>query len=469
MANSEISIKFFGACGTVTGSRFLVECGEDNILIDCGMFQGERETKNLNWQPFPHPPQDVKRIAVTHSHIDHTGYMPRLVRNGFNGKIHCTRATGELLNILLPDAAMIQEEDAAFYNRKRLSRHEKALPLYTSLDAKRTLAKIINHKHSEVIHLSDNFQLEFKIIGHILGANMILLTVKNRGKDLRILFSGDIGRYGIPILKDPVNPPDADVLLIESTYGDRLHPKAPTPRDQLAEVVNRIAMTTGVLLIPAFAVGRTQEILYHLRVLELEGKIPAIPVYIDSPMAIDVTELYLRHHECFDREMIEHINEDGQFLNPKYFHMVRSPAESRKLNSQGGPSIIVSASGMLSGGRIRHHLYHKITNPANELLFVGYQAKGTRGRSLVEGAKTIHVFKEELAVRARVSMINGFSAHADYEEMLKWVSGMKTPPKQIFVVHGEDEVRPVFAEKLRLVFPDSEINIPAIDDSYLLD
>ncbi|MCD6218163.1 MBL fold metallo-hydrolase [bacterium] len=465
----ETSIRFFGACGTVTGSRFLVEHADDNILIDCGLFQGPREIRQLNRDPFPIPPADINHVAITHAHIDHSGYLPRLVRQGFDGKIHATCATSDLLQILLPDAAMIQEEDAAYYNRKKLSRHKKALPLYNSLDVKRALAHIQEHKPEEPFKLGENFQIVYHTIGHILGASMIYLKV-GRGEDQKdILFSGDIGRYGVPILKDPVPPPQADCLVIESTYGDRLHTREPSPREQLAEVVNRIYENKGVLLIPSFAVGRTQNILYHLRVLEEEGTIPELPVFVDSPMAISVTNLYYNHPEHFDVELVEYISEDGEFLTPKNFHMTRSPAESRKLNHRDGPIIIISASGMLTGGRIRHHLYHHIQDPSTELLFVGYQAHGTRGRNLIENPDTIHIFKQEVKVRARITQINGFSAHADYEEMLKWASGMPKRPKRIFIVHGEEDVRPIWAKKLQKQFPDSEILIPEIEDSFAID
>ena len=465
----ETSIRFFGACGTVTGSRFLVEYADENILIDCGLFQGPREIREYNWKPFPIPPADINHVAVTHAHIDHTGYLPRLVSHGYEGRIHATIATSDLLQILLPDAAMIQEEDAAYYNRKKLSRHMKALPLYNSLDAKRALAHIQAHKPGEPVKINDNFQIEFHSIGHILGASMIHLKVGHGEDQKDILFSGDIGRYGVPILRDPVLPPQVDCLVIESTYGDRLHTRQPSPREQLAEVVNRIYENKSVLLIPSFAVGRTQNILYHLRVLEEEGTIPEIPVFIDSPMAINVTNLYSSHPELFDAELVEYISEDGDFLTPRNFFMTRSPADSRKLNNREGPIVIISASGMLTGGRIRHHLFHHIAKPDTELLFVGYQAHGTRGRNLLENPDTINIFKQELKVRARITQINGFSAHGDYEEMLRWASGMPKPPKRIFIVHGEEDVRPIFGEKLQKQFPDSEILIPEIEDSFAID
>lgn len=465
----ETSIRFFGACGTVTGSRFLVEHADENILIDCGLFQGARNARQRNWDPFPMMPSDINHVAITHAHIDHSGYLPRLVRHGYNGKIHTTCATSDLLQILLPDAAMIQEEDAAYYNRKKISRHKKALPLYNLLDAKRTLAHIKEHKPDVPFRISDNFQIEYHTIGHILGASMIHLTVGHGEDEKIILFSGDIGRYGVPILKDPFPPPQADCLVIESTYGDRLHTKEPSPREQLGEVVNRVYENKGILLIPSFAVGRTQNILYHLRVLEKEGIIPEMPVFVDSPMAISVTSLYYNHPEHFDVELIEHISEDGEFLTPRNFHMTRSPSESRKLNHRDGPAIIISASGMLTGGRIKHHLYHHISDPDTELLFVGYQAKGTRGRALLENPDTMYIFKQEVKVRARITQINGFSAHGDYEEMLKWASGMPKPPKRIFIVHGEEDVRPVWREKLQKQFPDSEILIPETEDSFAID
>jgi len=465
----KIKLRFLGACGSVTGSRFLVECDDDNILIDCGLFQGSRELRAHNWDPFPVPANEIRNIALTHAHIDHSGYLPRLVHNGFSGKIHVTKCTHDLLWILLPDAAMLQEEDAAFYNRKKISRHAKALPLFTILDAKRALRLLIPHEPSRESKIGERFTLEFIPIGHILGACMIELRINCDEKQITILFSGDIGRYGVPILNDPTAPPRCDALVIESTYGDRLHEKEPSPRERLEEVINRVASNNGVLLIPSFAVGRTQDVLYHISALEKEKRIPEIPVYVDSPMAISVTDIYLHHPERFDAEMRDYMRKDRNFLNPQNFHMVRSPAESRKLNSMSGPMIIISASGMLTGGRIRHHLYHRISDPATELLFVGYQADGTRGRQIIEGAKTTHIFKEEIPVRARISSIEGFSAHGDYEEMLKWLLGIPEPPKRIFVVHGEDSVRPVFATKLKEKLPSSEVIMPGLNQQYSLD
>ena len=466
--NTKPSIKFLGACGTVTGSRYLVESGDDNLLIDCGLFQGTRETKSRNWDPFPHPAQDIRRIVITHAHIDHSGYLPRLVRNGFSGKVHATNSTKELLGILLTDAAMLQEEDAAFYNRRKLSRHEKALPLYTSLDARRALQLIIGHEPYKMSNLGEVYTAKFIPIGHILGACMIHVEIGLGGDVHSILFSGDVGRYDVPVLKDPNSPPDVDTLLIDSTYGDRLHQRKPSPMEELEVVVNRVVSNKGVLLIPAFAVGRTQDILYHLAYLESEKRIPEIPVFVDSPMATSVTGLYSSYPEQFDPDVVEYMRENKSFVHPQETQFVQSPSESRNLNEMGGPMVIISASGMLSGGRIRHHLYHHISDPSTEILFVGYQAEGTRGRQLVEGAKTIYIFKEELQVRAKVSAIEGFSAHADYGELLRWIDGMHTPPKRIFVVHGEDNVRQVFAEKLRERFRASEVIVPGFEDKFFL-
>ena len=428
-------LTFLGAAGTVTGSKYLVEAGGRKLLVDCGLFQGEKELRERNWAPLPISPGTIDWVALTHAHIDHTGYLPRLVRDGYRGPIYANAATCELARILLPDSAHIQEEDAEHAQHKGYSRHSPPLPLYTVEEAQAALARLKEIPRSEAFRISPEFSVRGYDAGHILGSSSLELTITENGRTTTVVFSGDIGRYDQPILKNPATPPRADVLLCESTYGDRDHPGG-SVSDQLAEVVNRVAKRGGSVVIPGFAVGRIQTLLYLLRQLELAGRIPELPTYVDSPMAITATNLYLAHREDHSGEFARAEKHDGDPLDVHDVHMTRTAEESKQINHVDR-CLILSASGMLTGGRVLHHLERRLPDARNAVLLVGFQAAGTRGRALAEGAKTLRMFGTEVAVRAEVVELHQLSAHAGQSELLRWLNGFEAPPRQTWLVHGE--------------------------------
>jgi metallo-beta-lactamase family protein len=413
-------------------------------MVDCGLFQGLKELRLRNWNPLPINPASLHWVLLTHAHIDHTGYLPRLVRDGFHGPVYATRATADLLKVMLPDSARLQEEDAEYLNRKRLSKHQPALPLYTERDANDALRQVRPVRYNEEVRLNKFMSARFISAGHILGSSFVELTVSGEQRTIRVLFSGDIGRYNEPILNDPSSIDEADYLLVESTYGDRLHDRA-DPKDRLAEIINTSAARGGRIIIPAFAVGRTQLLIYYLRELEDEHRIPVLPVVVDSPMGADATRLYSRHHDDhdFDHERLEKLSRNP--LATRNFSLVQGRAGSKSLNNQKGPMIVISASGMATGGRVMHHLARWLPDPASTVLLVGYQAVGTRGRRLQNGEREIRILGEMIPVNARVESMGSLSAHADSDELLRWLSAFKRPPKMTFVVHGE----PAPAEALR--------------------
>lgn len=429
-------ITFLGAAGTVTGSKYLVEAGGKRLLVDCGLFEGSKELNQRNWEKFSIDPATIDWVLLTHAHIDHTGYLPRLVRNGFHGPIYANAATHELCNLLLPDSAHLQEEEAQFAARKNYSSHHPPLPLYTVAESQQALQQFHEIPRADAFTISPQFSVRPHYAGHILGASWLELTITENGKQTLVVFSGDLGRYDQPILNDPESPTRADFLLCESTYGDRDH-ESGSPADILADVITRTAKRGGAVVIPAFAVDRTQLLMYYLRELQVQQRIPHLPVYVDSPMAINVTDLYNRHHEAhklqFQRE------EDGNRdpLNLQEVHMTRSVEDSKKINDVVSPCIIISASGMATGGRILHHLAQRLPDSRSTVLLVGYQAAGTRGRALQDGAQFLRIFGDQVPVRAEVVEIGQLSAHAGRSELLRWLSGFRVPPRQTFLVHGE--------------------------------
>jgi metallo-beta-lactamase family protein len=425
-------ITFLGAAGTVTGSKYLVEAEGKRLLVDCGLFEGSRELKQRNWDKLTVDPATIDWVLLTHAHIDHTGYLPRLVRNGYRGPIYANIATHELCTLLLPDSAHLQEEDTRYALKKGYSRHKPPLPLYTVAESQKALQQFREIPSNDAFKISPQFSALPHDAGHILGATWLELTVTENGKQTLVVFSGDVGRYDQPILKDPESPTRADFLLCESTYGDREHPGG-SVTDELADVVNQTAKRGGAVVIPAFAVDRTQLLLYYLRVLEKAQRIPHLPVYLDSPMAINTTEIYTRHRADHDLKP----QTDPDPMDIQEVHMTCSVEDSKKINDVVAPCIIISASGMITGGRVLHHLAHRLPDSRSTVLLVGYQAEGSGGRALLNGAKFLRIHGAEVPVRAQVVEMCQLSAHAGKSELLRWISGIQAPPKRTFMVHGE--------------------------------
>lgn len=439
------TLTFFGAAGTVTGSRFLLEHEGQRILIDCGLFQGRKELRLRNWEPQPVDPKTIDAVVLTHAHIDHTGGLPRFVKDGFRGPIYSTAGTRDLCGLLLPDSARIQEEEAYYANKERYSKHSPALPLYGEADAFAALKLFESFGYDRTRTIAPGIQLTFRRAGHILGSAICVFELLSTKQ--RVVFTGDLGRYNMPILRDPEAVESATTLVAESTYGDREHALT-DPMGTLADAVNDTVKRGGVLVIPAFAVGRTQEILYRLRLLEGEKRIPVLPVFVDSPMACDATPIYLAHASDHDFEM-RNISHNGESpLRTEQTRFVTAAKESKALNGLKGPGMIISASGMATGGRILHHLKHRLPDRKNTILFVGYQSEGTRGRRLLDGEKQIKVHGQFVEARAHIMKVSGFSAHADWTEMLKWMDGFKHPPKQVLLVHGEPQALEAMRQKV---------------------
>jgi metallo-beta-lactamase family protein len=430
------SLRFLGAAGTVTGSRFLLEHGAVRVLVDAGLFQGRKELRLRNRAPWPFDPASLSAVVLTHAHIDHLGALPLLVRDGFRGRVWCTAATRDLAGLLLPDSARLQEEEARYANRKGFSRHApNAQPLYTEADAVSALPHLSPIAYRERCEIALGVAVRFHRAGHILGS--ALVEVELAGSPARrLLFSGDLGRYGAPILPDPSPGLAADALVLESTYGGRLH-AAEAPGEALRDEVLRAVKAGGALVVPAFAIGRTQEVLFTLRALEQAGAIPSLPVFVDSPMAVDATPIFLAHREDHDSEMARLLGAGVEPLRPAHLTFARSPDQSRAINDVRGPCVIISASGMATGGRVLHHLRQRLPDPRTTVLLVGFQPEGTRGWSLQNGAATLRIHGEDVPVKARVASVSGFSAHADEAELSRWLATFPSPPGRTFLVHGE--------------------------------
>jgi metallo-beta-lactamase family protein len=431
-------LTFLGAAGTVTGSKYLVEAANKRLLVDCGIFQGTPELSDRNYNPLPTDPKSFDYLVLTHAHLDHTGLLPRLVKDGYAGPIFANPATIDLTTLLLKDSAHLQEDDAERARTKGYSRHANPQPLYTAEDVDPVLRALKPMPRKGGFDISPEFHIESYDAGHILGSSSLVLTITDNGKKSVVVFSGDIGRYNQPILNDPTTPvANADVLLCESTYGDREH-ESGDPAELLAAVVNRVARRGGSIVIPAFAIGRAQTFMYYLRQLEDQQRIPRLPVYVDSPMALSATDLYLKYREDHDLEFSrEDNNGKGDPLDVHQFHLTRTADESKQINNVKTPSIIISASGMVTGGRVLHHLVQRLPDARNAVILAGFQAQGTRGRALQEGAKTIRLFGEEIPVNAEIVELGQFSAHAGKSELLRWLTGLPAPPKQTYLVHGE--------------------------------
>ncbi len=442
-----ITLSFHGAAGTVTGSKSLLTINDRKILVDCGVFQGPKPLRQKNWNPLPFDPASLEAVVLTHAHIDHIGYLPRLISQGFKGKIYATAPTAELAKILLLDAAHIQEEDAEFRNKRKATSHEKALPLFTTDDAKRALeyfAPVTFHRWKK---LGDDIKFRYHAVGHILGAGSVEFKLDDGIKKTSILFSGDIGRYSVPLVIDPVKPPEADYLVCESTYGGEIH----EPQDiffEMARLVDEVIKRKSVLLIPAFAVGRTQQVTYIINVLINQKRIPNIPIHIDSPMAVRVTDVYKRfpsYHEIHS----ESLKRGKNVFYGRNVKLHRKRKSSKRLNRLRGPAIILSASGMMTGGRILHHLINRLPDPKTTVALVGYMAEGTLGRRLLEGEKMVYIHKIPVEVKARMVTMMGLSGHADSFEIMHWLEPWKKKPKRVFVNHGEPLRSEAMARDLR--------------------
>ena len=427
------TLQFLGAAGTVTGSKHLVRHRGQQVLLDCGLFQGLKELRLRNWLEPAFNPREIAAVVVSHAHLDHTGYLPLLVKRGFRGKIHCTAATADLIEILLPDSAKIQEEDADRANRDGYSKHHPALPLYDRNDVKEALRLVDTHPFGKPFDVAGEMKAEYRPVGHILGAASIDLAIGKRDP-VRVVFSGDVGRYISPILRDPEPVPEADVLLVESTYGDRLHP--PDPATELERIINDAVRRGGAIIVPAFAVGRTQELLWYIRKLEDESRIPQLPVFIDSPMAVEVTDLYCRYTGEHNLKLTE-LRHDGCAIQTHRQVMVQTVDESKAINGMDEPIIVIAGSGMVTGGRVLHHLARRLPDPRTTVLIPGFQAEGTRGRQLEDGAKSLHIHGRDVPVNAHVYRVEGLSGHGDQRELLRWLSGFQRPPAACYLVHGE--------------------------------
>jgi metallo-beta-lactamase family protein len=439
------SISFFGAAGTVTGSRFLLEHEGTRVLVDCGLFQGRKELRERNWARWPIDPKSVDAVVLTHAHIDHTGGLPRFVRDGFRGPVYCTGGTRDLCGLMLPDSAHIQEEEARYANKERYSKHSPALPLYEVKDAHAALELFETFGYERTRNIAQGISLRFARAGHILGSAICCFELHGTGQ--RVVFTGDLGRYNAPILRDPEAVDRATTLVAESTYGDREHGDH-DPLGSLAEAVNDTFQRGGMLLIPAFAVGRTQDILYRLGILERSKRIPELPVFVDSPMACDATPIYLAHGREHDLEMQTLIGEGHEPLRTSRTRFVTAARDSKALNELKGPGVIISASGMATGGRVLHHLKHRLPDPNSSVLFVGYQSEGTRGRRLLDGEQQLKLHGQLVDVRAKIMNISGFSAHADWKETLRWMEGFSAPPRQTLLVHGETKALESLRQKV---------------------
>jgi metallo-beta-lactamase family protein len=459
------TLQFLGAAGTVTGSRFLVDTGDARVLVDCGMFQGPRELRSRNWARFPLDPATIDAVVLTHAHLDHVGYLPALVRDGFAGSAYCTHSTSDLAAIVLDDSARLQEEDAAYANRKGYSKHHPALALYTQADAARAIAQLTRIDFGASVEVAPGVRAELRPAGHILGSATVALTLDRHERTL--LFTGDLGRAHHPLLRPPDPPVRADVVVTESTYGDRQHEDESLALDLLARAITRTAERGGMVVIPAFAVDRTEVMLMALGRLAAEGRMPKLPIYADSPMALAVLDVYRKAIAAADPALREMPATDP-FDAAGELHEVHTPTESRALNDLRYPSIILTASGMATGGRVLHHLAHRLPDRRNTIVLAGFQAPGTRGQLLADGARSVKLLGHYVPVRAEVLQTSAFSVHADADELVDWLSRSPAVPDAAYVVHGE----PAASEALRQRLADEldwNAAVPTQDERVLVE
>lgn len=464
------TLSFWGGVGTVTGSKYLLEVNGSRVLVDCGLFQGLKELRERNWQEPPFEPKQLDVVLLTHAHVDHTGYLPRLVKQGFRGPVYCSKATAALLKILLPDCGRLQEEDADYRNRHRLTRHHPALPLYTeddAYDALRLLHPLAASTDFEEI--APGIRVTLRNAGHILGSRFALIEIAGAGDDgtaRRILFSGDLGRNNRPILPDTAPPLNCDYLLVEATYGDRLH-DTEDPKETLVRIINAAVPRNAPILIPAFAVGRTQELIYLIRELEYEGRIPILPVCVDSPMASAATRIYNEMTDEHDEEFARLLATHGHPLKTHSMAIAASQEESKRLNQEKGAHIVISAAGMMTGGRVLHHAQRVLPDPKATLVIAGFQAKGTTGRRILDGEREVKIYKQWVPVRCHVETIEGMSAHADWKDVLGWLEGLSLEPQRVFITHGEPEAANAMGEHIIQRFG-WKVDVPQYGDRFEL-
>jgi len=461
-----IRLRFLGAAGTVTGSRYLLEWQGHRFMVDCGLFQGSKELRLRNWDPFPVPPVSVEAVLVTHAHIDHSGYLPLICRNGFAGPIHATGGTRDLCTLLLPDSGFIQEEEAAYANRHATSRHSPALPLYTRADAEACLGQFQAHRYAESFEVVPGVRACFRDAGHILGSARVELTFAT-DPVRRLVFSGDVGREGAPILRDPEPLEEADWLVLESTYGDRVHGDHPVAQN-LRDLVRAGIQRGGVIVVPAFAVERAQELVYLLDELSRTDGIPPIPIYVDSPMAVSAFRFFQSHPDYYDEDARRLLESGHRLLGYKGLKLCQTREQSKAINLARPPFMVISASGMATGGRVLHHLKRYLPDPHNTVLLVGYQAVGTRGWRLQQGEESVRIFGDQVRVRAWIDKVDGFSGHADHLQINRWLGSMTRPPQRTILTHGEPAA--LEAQRARLsAWPGWSVQVPSYGEEMVLE
>jgi metallo-beta-lactamase family protein len=467
----QIKLKFLGAAQNVTGSRYLLAVNGSRLLVDCGLYQ-ERHLLARNWEPFTVEPRSIDAVLLTHAHLDHCGLLPKLVKDGFKGKIYCTAATSEIAQIILLDSAKLQEEDVEF-KRKRHQREGRKgpypeIPLYTIADAEACFPHFWPVDYKKPLKLGKDVEVTFYDAGHVLGSSIIEVKVSQNSQQRSVLFTGDMGRPDRPIVRDPTSFEKADYLLIESTYGDRIHQSRVDIKKMIAEVISSTKKAGGNIIVPSFALERSQDVLYYINELLLEDAIPHIMVFLDSPMATKITRVFKRHSELFDEEMAEFIRKHKSPFDFPELKMTDTTSQSKAINHIKGTIMVIAGSGMCTGGRIKHHLVQNISRPESTVMFVGYQANGTLGRQIVDGQKNVRILGQNYPVRAKVVQVSGFSAHADKEELLNWLTGLKKPPRRLFVVHGEPQSAQHFAEEV-VQKTGWKVSVPAYQDEITLD
>jgi len=470
-SRTQIKLVFLGAAQNVTGSRFLLQANGTRLMVDCGLYQ-ERHLLARNWDPLPVAADSIDAVLLTHAHLDHCGLLPKLVRERFKGRIYCTAATSEIVRIILLDSAKLQEEDAEF-KRKRHQREGRKgpypeIPLYTTAEAEACFPHFLPVEYKQSIKIGQGIEATFYDAGHVLGSSIIKVKVCQNGQYRSVLFTGDIGRPHRPIVRDPTFFQEADFLLIESTYGDRIHKAREDTKKTIAEVISSTKKAGGNIIVPSFALERSQEVLYYINELLLEGTIPHIMVFLDSPMAASITKVFQRHSELFDEEMVELVRRRESPFDFPGLKMVQTTEQSKAINHIKGTVAVIAGSGMCTGGRIKHHLVNNISRPESTIMFVGYQATGTLGRRIVDGERYVRILGQEYPVKAKVVQVSGFSAHADRDELFKWLTGLKNPPRRLFVVHGEPQSAHHFADYISHK-TGWKVSVPAYQDEFTLD